>query len=135
MRIEHSRKHGPFDPRYLPIGHKPVPAGLWRRGEARLDWQGFLARFHPGYRRHDFDVLAAYESYLNDAERRPADVLPALGSLAGARAVGSYTTQRVENEDEAPATADTSRWEGDGGALAARRRRGRPPIPVQGGAS
>jgi hypothetical protein len=106
LRIEHSRKHGPFDPRYPPIRHKAAPAGLWRLGEECLDWQGFLARFYPGRRRHDFDALAAYESYRNDVERRA-------------------------DEEESPATADTDRWEGDGGALAARprrRRRGERPV-------
>jgi hypothetical protein len=89
----------------------------------RLDWQGFLARFHPGSRRHDFDVLAAYESYLNDADHRPADGFPKLGSSSSAiRAARSNSTQRFENEDEAPATADTNRWEGDGGAPAPRPR-------------
>ena len=137
MRIEHSRKHGPFDPRYPPIGHKPVPAGLWRRGEARLDWQGFLARFHPGYRRHDFDVLAAYESYVNDAEGRPADDsgAPVLSSASSAaHAAASETEQWSEDEEEPPATDDTERWEGDGGASAGRprrRRRGERPVETQ----
>ena len=136
MSVEYSRKHGPFDPRSPRIGHKPAPDGYWPRDEERLDWQGFLARFHPGYRRHDFDVLAAYESYLNDADQRPADVFPELARSSSAiRAARSSSTQRIENELEAPATADTNRWEGDGGALAAPPRRGRPPIPVQGGAS
>ena len=72
MRVEHSRKHGPFDPRYAPILHEPAPASLWRVGQERLDWRGFLARFFPDSRRHDLDALAAYESYTNDVEDRPA---------------------------------------------------------------
>jgi hypothetical protein len=72
LRIEHSRKHGPFDPRYPPILHEPAPASLWRVGQERLDWRGFLARFFPESRRHDLDALAAYESYTNDVEDRPA---------------------------------------------------------------
>lgn len=104
MRIEHSRKHGPFDRRYPPIRHQPAPASLWRPGHERLDWQGFLARFFPDSSRHDFDVLAAYESYLNDLEARRGS----------------------EAEQELPATADTERWEGEGGASAGRPRRTRP---------
>jgi len=93
--------------------YRPIRHNL---GEERLDWQGFLARFFPDSRRHDFDALAAYESYRNDAE-------------ADARAPS--TTQSGEDEQEPPSTADTERWEGDGGASAARpRRRGRGERPV-----
>ena len=133
MRIEHSRRHGPFDGRYPPIRHKPAPASLWRVGEERLDWQGFLARFFPGSRRHDFDALAAYESYLNDAQHS-ADgfAAPACGRSSGAAPIVRSDTTQVSYEDEdPPATADTERWEGDGGASAARpRRRARSERPV-----
>jgi hypothetical protein len=71
LSIERSRKHGPFDSRYPPIRHRPLPARLWRIGDEPCDWQGFLAKFHTGLRRHDFDALASYESYRND-ERRVA---------------------------------------------------------------
>ena len=133
-RIEHSRKHGPFDPRYPTIRHKPAPASLWRLGEERLDWQGFLARFFPDSRRHDFDALASYQSYLNDAEARPADggPLTALPSATGVvDAARPETEQRSDEQEEPPATGDTERWEGDGGASAARprrRRRGERPV-------
>lgn len=115
MRIHHSRKHGAFDSRYLPVAHKPAPERLWRLGEERLDWQGFLARFYPGRLRHDLDALAAYESYLNDAEGRPAGDSPAY-------VLSRNTTQQGEDEEEPLATPDTERWEGDGGAPAARPR-------------
>ena len=119
MRIEHSRKHGPFDPRYSPIPHDPAPASLWRPGEGLLDWQGFLTRFFPGSRRHDFAVLAAYESYRNHVESRREGVSAPV--LAGS----SSAAQRGEDEDEPPATTDTDRWESDGGASAARPPRRR----------
>jgi len=134
MRVEHSRKHGPFDSRYPPIRHKPTPASLWRLGEERLDWQGFRGRFFPHSRRHDFDALAAYESYLNDAYGRPEDGFPAsaLASSPGAvHDARSDKTQRSEDWEELPATADTERWEGDGGASTGsprRKRRGERPI-------
>jgi hypothetical protein len=118
LRIEHSRKHGPFDHRYPPIRHKPVPASLWHLGEERLDWQGFLARFFPDSTRHDFGALAAYESYRNDIDGLPADGVPApaFGSAStGAQAVGVHTT----------APADTERAEGDASAGRAPRPRRR----------
>ena len=138
MRIEQSRKHGPFDRRYPPIRHKPAPASLWRLGEERLDWQGFLARFFPKSRRHDFDALAAYESYVNDAEGRPAGGCPAPAlarSSSAAPAARSHMTQRSENEQERLVTADIERWEGEGGASAARvatKKRGKRPQGLAG---
>jgi len=137
LRIEHARKHGPFDHRYPPTRRKQAPASLWRFGEERLDWQGFLAQFFLDSRRHDFDALAAYASYLNGAEGRPAgDALaPAVGSLSSAAHVDRLDTRhRSEDEEEPPATADTERWEGEGGASAARprrTRRGERPVGTQ----
>ena len=134
MRIEHSRNHGPFDSRYPPIRHKPTPASLRRLGEERLDWQGFRGRFFPDSRRHDFNALAAYESYLNDACDRPADGVPASALVSSPGAVHndrSDTAQRSEDWEELPATADTERWDGDGGASTGsppRKRRGERPI-------
>jgi len=127
LRIENSRKHGPFDRRYPPIRHKPAPASLWRLGEERLDWQGFLTRFFPESTRHDFDALAAYESYVNDVEGRPADdpSAPAHGKSSAVHAARPEPTQRDDDEQEPPATPDTERWEGDGGASTARPRRTR----------
>src|SRR5581483_6887408 len=117
LRIEHSRKHGPFDSRYPPIRHKPAPASLWRLGEEPVDWQRFLARFYPGCRRHDFDALAAYESYCNDAEGRRADDSLALASLSAAvRVARSENARSGGDGEEPPAVAETERWEGEGGA-------------------
>lgn len=56
-----------------------------------LDWQGFSARYFPERRRHDLEVLAAYEAYRNASHPAIADD----GALAGA-------------------AADT--WEGEGGS-------------------
>jgi hypothetical protein len=121
LRIEHARKHGPFDPRFPPIRHTPVPASLWRPGEERLGWQGFLARFFPNSTRHDFEVLAAYESYLNDV-----DASTGPGSTPSAVHVAqSDTTQRSDVEEAHAEAADTDRWEGEGGAPAGRPRRTR----------
>lgn len=115
MRIEHSRKHGPFDSRYPPIRHKPAPASLWRLGEERTDWQGFLARFYPGCRRHDLDALAAYESYSNDAEGRRADDSLVLGSLPAAVHVARSQNARSGGDgEEPPAAAETEGWGGRG---------------------
>ena len=103
MRIEHSRKHGPFDPRYPAIGHEPVPASLWRLGEERLDWRSFVARFFADSSRHDSVPIVAYESYMDDRARP--------------------NMRHGDAGEEPPTTADTERWEGEGGASAAPRRR------------
>jgi hypothetical protein len=130
LRIEHSRKHGPFDRRSLPIRHKPAPPSLWRLGEDRLDWQGFLARFFPESRRHDFGALAAYEWYVKDVEGRLADE-------SSAQALGaSGAAHAARLEQEPPATPDIERWEGDGGAStrrARRTRRGERPVGTYSG--
>ena len=62
-------------------------------GEDRIGWDEFVARFYPHSRRHDFDVLAAYESYA--AEVR----------------AGSTPAE------------ETERWEGEGGSVAERPQR------------
>jgi hypothetical protein len=104
LSTEHSRKHGPFDRRYPPFRHKPAPASLWRLGEEPIDWKGFLARFFPGSRRHDFDALAAYESYRDDDD-------------AAAHVARLDNALRGGDETEPPAAGETERWEGEGGAV------------------
>jgi hypothetical protein len=94
VSVEASRRHGPFDSRYPLIRHKPSPRSLRARGEDRTDFAGFLARFYPHSRRHDFDVLAAYVSYATDVAAPDL-----LGSAPG---------------------EETARWEGEGGAVALR---------------
>jgi len=73
-----SRKHGPFDHRYPVIAHEPRPPSLWVVGEERADWNGFVARFYPGSRRHDFNALGAYESYRDDVGALPLGTNAAL---------------------------------------------------------
>jgi hypothetical protein len=52
-----------------PVGLKLVPApdadDLDRDANVQpvLDWQGFLARYFPGRRRHDLEALTAYAAY------------------------------------------------------------------------
>jgi hypothetical protein len=105
MSIPHSWKHGPFDPRYPLIPHRVSPSSLWRLGEERTDWEAFLAGFFPGHRRHDFDALAAYESYRND--------------LSG-RHPRADKAKRGEAEEKPPEATETERWEGEGGAAVGR---------------
>lgn len=133
MRIEHSRKHGPFDLRCPPIRHKPPPASLWRLGEEPVDW---LARFYPGCRRHDFDALAAYESYCNGAEGRRVDDSRVLASLPAAVHVARSENARNGGDgEEPPPAAETERWEGEGGAMGRLRqpRRGERRVATQRG--
>lgn len=98
MSIEHSRKHGPFDTRYPPIRRKPAPAIVRHLGDERLDWRGFLAGFYPDSLRHDFDALAAYQSYCG----------------GGRRAGRGHLAAR-------PAANETERWESEGGATSSLR--------------
>ena len=72
---------------------------------ARLDWQAFCARYFPDRRRHDFEVLEAYEVYRNRSpmeERSPRE--------AGARSGEALQV-----------------WEGEGGAVPRQRQREGPP--------
>ena len=50
----------------------------------RLDWVGFLARFYPEARRHDYESLAAYVKYRDDLEHA-ASGLDARGRQAPER--------------------------------------------------
>jgi hypothetical protein len=117
LRVEHSRKHGWFDARYPAARHKTPPASLWHLGDERLDWQRFLGRFFPNSSRHDFDALTAYDAYTNDAQAPPADGSPAAGVSQRLQ-----HSARREDEEQPSATPDIDRWEGDGGASAARPR-------------
>lgn len=89
MRIEHSRKHGPFDPRFPPAVDEPPSDGRWLLAAMDLGWQPFLARFFPTSSRHDSAALVAYEAYRSRVAGPPAPLLM---------------------------TPDTDRWEGEGGA-------------------
>jgi hypothetical protein len=98
LSVEAPRKHGPFDSRYPVIRHKLRPQSLRGRGEDRTDWDGFLVRFYPRSRRHDFDVLAAYEAYTSDV--------------------------RASDRGGSAPAEETERWESEGGAVAERLHRG-----------
>jgi hypothetical protein len=107
--VEPRRKHGPFDTRY------PVPlkqaATTWelqpdQDGLERLDWSAFLARFFPNRRRHDFEALAAYESYRNALEQASATAGPVTGP-EHARWGAAEASER----------AAVLAWEWEGGAL------------------
>lgn len=85
--IELSRRHGHFDPRWptksLSQPRAPVLATedcgpsiqRWENEGGRyamndetdrpagLQWHAFSSRYFPGRRRHDFEVVKAYEAY------------------------------------------------------------------------
>ena len=71
--------------------------------EHDLDWQGFLSRYYPGRRRHDFEALTAYGVY-----RSPGGVdVPSAGEVARLREpvlVSSESTATDSWEDEGGAT-------------------------------
>ena len=68
-RIEPSRRHGHFDPRW-PNRRFPVVAARLTSAAAGLedapdglDWDGFSRNYFPGCRRHDLEVISAYDAY------------------------------------------------------------------------
>jgi hypothetical protein len=68
--IEPSRRHGFSDPRFSiqRAGAAPVRAnGTTGVDElpAGLDWVAFSSLLFPGRRRHDLEVVKAYEAYKN----------------------------------------------------------------------
>ena len=115
--VEPGRKHGPFDSRY-PVSVKQA-ATTWelqpdQGGLERLDWSTFLARFFPNRRRHDFEALAACESYRNALEQASATAGPVTGhARPGA-------TEAAERAAVASLSAAVLAWEGEGGAVAER---------------
>ena len=64
---------------------------------AQLDWKAFTARYFPQRRRHDFEVLKAYEAYRNS----------------------SLVTERRRSEGGTSSGAALQVWEGEGGAVQA----------------
>jgi hypothetical protein len=105
--VEPARRHGPFDTRY-PMRTK-LPATTWELkseedGLERLDWASFVARFFPKIRRHDFEVLAGYQSYRNEIERASAAAVAMAGPVSGM----------------APYSDAVLSWEWEGGAVAGR---------------
>jgi hypothetical protein len=89
MPIEHSRRHGLFDPRFPPAVSEPPPGGGWLHAEKGLGWQPFLVRFFPGSSRHDSAALVGYEAYRSKVAGKAPPLL---------------------------LTPDIDRWEGEGGA-------------------
>jgi len=88
--VEPARRHGPFDTRY-PVRPKPA-ATTWELHPdedrlQRLDWSSFLARFFSNRRRHDFQALAAYESYRNALEQASAGPASSLSLVDSRHAV------------------------------------------------
>lgn len=70
--------------------------------EDDLDWQGFLSRYYPGRRRHDFEALTAYGVY-----RSPGGV--------DVRSAGEVA-RLGEPVLVAPESTATESWEDEGGA-------------------
>jgi hypothetical protein len=68
--IEPSRRHGFSDPRFSIQRASAAPAranGTTGVDElpAGLDWVAFSSLLFPGRRRHDLEVVKAYEAYKN----------------------------------------------------------------------
>ena len=63
------RMHGVTDVPSLENGAGPPRSAP--QADEGLDWLGFLARFYPDARRHDYESLAAYLNYRKHLEHRP----------------------------------------------------------------
>jgi len=117
--VEPARRHGPFDTRY-PVRPK-LAATTWELQPdedrlERLDWSRFLARFLPNSGRHDFDALAAYESYRNALEQASA----AAGSVSWPEYTRRGAAEASERAADAPLTAAVLVWEWEGGTVTER---------------
>jgi hypothetical protein len=71
-----------------------------------LDWRGFATRYYPGRRRHDLEVLAAYDTY------RRSFPLPGRADGEGARADGP-----ARSGDVVFAATAVAAWEAEGGSV------------------
>ena len=101
--VEPGRRHGPFDFRYP--GRRKLAASVWERGRDRdgsgkLEWSGFLTRFFPNRRRHDFEALAAFEDYRSTLGRAAWPQRSATRSALAASPSGALVD-----------------WEAEGGSL------------------
>jgi hypothetical protein len=74
--VEASRKHGPFDTRWL-LARKDsagavsaVPPVCGEEAAEALDWEAFSRRSFPGRRRHDMEALTAYATCRQGREWR-----------------------------------------------------------------
>jgi len=73
-RIEPSRRHGPFDPRWRKrrlrlVSAQPVAARLEDVGDG-LDWESFSSHYFPGRGRHDLEAISAYDAYKHGRQWR-----------------------------------------------------------------
>jgi hypothetical protein len=85
--IEPSRRHGRFDPRFsilLARADRPTANATAGIDElpGELDWAAFPGRLFPGRRRHDFEVLKAYEAYRGGARGPTEEPARSEGELA-----------------------------------------------------
>jgi hypothetical protein len=74
--VEASRKHGPFDMRWLRVNHEASgrlrTASALRAAEAAeaLEWDAFCNRYFRGRKRHDSQARSAYAAYKQGREWR-----------------------------------------------------------------
>lgn len=138
-RIEHSRRHGPYDPRFRDRHSQATSAALPGRHTTtasvhdELGWYAFSARFFPDRGRHDLESLTAFAAYRGGASRspvptpaaaRPSAVHAEAPSPGAQQRPGRSTNGRLssprtaERSQEAThlAAAAVNDWEGEGGA-------------------
>jgi hypothetical protein len=130
--VEQARRHGPFDARY-PARQK-IAASAWelqadQDGAESLDSSGFLARFFPDRRRHDFEALAAFQAYEGVLVERAGLPTTRLGVAKRREAKRAASTSRshlarILATSGAGAAADAAvalpalmDWESEGGSV------------------
>lgn len=134
-RIEHSRRHGPYDPRFRDRHSQATSASHTTTASVHdeLGWYAFSARFFPDRGRHDLESLTAFAAYRGRARRSPVPTpAAARPSAVHAEATSPGARQRpgrsTNRRLSAPRTAERSQeathlaatavndWEGEGGA-------------------
>jgi hypothetical protein len=127
--IDASRRHGTSDPRFSfrrRTGGQPTAGTTAHIRELPngLDWPAFSSRLFPDRRRHDFEVLKAYEVYLN-ASRETAEVVPARSRAAGD---AKQVRQRVRGRARLERARPVHVRPGDMTAAVAAENEGMPPL-------
>jgi hypothetical protein len=77
-----------------------------------LDWDDFSARYFPGRRRHDLEVLSAYAAHKNKSEWRSS---PARLTLVPNEPVPPAIEDGAAEERLLVAVSAVQVWEGEGG--------------------
>jgi hypothetical protein len=91
----------------------PVPLASGVAQE--LDWDAFSARYFPGRRRHDLEVLSAYAAYKDGREWRTSPARLTLVPNESVRPQIEAQSDGAAEERLLVALSAVQVWEGEGG--------------------